>query len=281
MLKVLFTGRGTSGSWQIRGVQIAEAMGAQAMPMASLVDCRAADVIIGVKRIPDDLLHRIRESGKPFVWDVVDSFPQPKCSAWSAAESIAWVRESAARLRPDFIIWPNDRMRADANLGGATIYHHHRPGIQVNPIRERLETLGYEGSVKSLGKLVPAIEKECAKRHIRFVMNPISLADVEGVLAMRSPEFNGYPQQRWKSNVKLSNAHGSGTPFIGALEDGYLETQAGGEFWANDAAHLGLALDALQSQPLRREISERFLRQAITVESIAEQYQETLCAQKF
>jgi hypothetical protein len=280
-MRVLITGRGTSGSWQIRGVQIAQAVGALAIPMASLAQCRAADVIIGVKRIPDELLHRIRESGKPFVWDTVDSYPQPKCSTWNKAESIAWIRETAARIRPVFIIWPNERMREDAGLGGVTVYHHHRPGIKANQIRERLEVVGYEGSAKYLEKLMPEIERECAKRHMRFVMNPENLADVDVVLAMRSPEFNGYPQQRWKSNVKLANAHGSGTPFIGALEDGYLETQAGGEYWANDAAHLGMALDALKPHALRKEISERFLRDAITVESVAEQYRETLCALKF
>jgi len=275
-VRVLITGKGTSGSWQIRGVQIAEAIGAQAIPMASLEECRAADVIIGVKRIPDDLLHRIRESGRPFLWDVVDSYPQPKCSTWNNVESIAWIKETAARLRPDHIIWPNRRMQEDAMLGGTTIYHHHRPGIKVNPVRDRIEVVGYEGSPSYLEGLLPMIQAECAKRHARFVINPENLADVDVVLAMRSPRFNGYMQRHHKSNVKLANAHGSGTPFIGAMEDGYIETCCGAEYWAEDQKQLGMALDWMEPQHVRQEISSRFLSHAITIESVAKQYKETL-----
>lgn len=280
-MRILITGKGTSGSWAIRGLQIAEAIGAQAIPMASLEQCRAADVIIGVKRIPDDLLHRIRESGKPFVWDTVDAFPQPKCSAWNENDSIAWIREAAARLRPDHIIWPNDRMRTDARIGGTTIYHHHRPVTKVNPIRERIEVIGYEGSPNYIEEFRPMIEAECSRRGARFVVNPENLADIDVVLAMRSPRFNGYMQQHYKSNVKLANAHGSGTPFIGAMESGYIETACGAEYWAEDQEELCRSLDWMEPQHVRQEISRRFLSRAITIESVAKQYKETLCALRF
>lgn len=107
---------------------------------------------------------------------------------------------------------------------------------------------------------------------------PASLADVDVVLALRGSWWNGYAQQHWKSNVKLANAHGSGTPFIGAPEDGYLETAAGAEYWATCESDLARALDWLESEQARKSVQQRFLKAALPVEKVAEQYREVLCA---
>lgn len=280
-MKILFTGSGTSGSYQIRAEQMAAALGARAVAMASVEDCRAADVIVVVKRVPEQLLLNIRKSGRPWVYDIVDAYPQPKCTAWVKDVAQAWLKEHLRGLRPDFVIWPNERMQEDAGGRGAVIYHHHRPEIKVNPIRERIWTIGYEGAAAYLEGWREAIEMECRARGARFLLNPERMADVDVVLALRGKAWNGYVQQNWKSQVKLANAHGSGTPFIGAPEAGYLETACGAELWASTHASLSVALDALESHSARQEVSARFLKSAFSIDHAAERYRDVLCALKF
>jgi len=278
-VRLLFTGKGTSGSWQIRGLQVSKALGAAAVPMAGVQDCKAAHAIVAVKRIPDSLLETIRKSGRPWAWDVVDAFPQPKCSAWSRQESIDWLKGEVRRLAPTMVILPNERMRDDLGFGDV-IYHHHRQNLTVNPIRERLEVIGYEGSPTYIWGWAEAIGKECARRGLTFMVNPTQLADVDVVLALRGEGWNGYPQRHWKSNVKLANAHGSGTPFIGSREAGYMETQTGAEHWADDPRELSTALDWLETRDARLAIRERFLGACFTWNMAAHRYREVLCKLK-
>lgn len=279
-MKVLFTGRGASGSYQIRAVQMAAALGARETAMATVEDCRAADVIVVVKRIPEQLLLNIRKSGRPWVYDIVDAYPQPKCTNWTEGVAKAWLAEHLRQLRPDAVIWPNERMQEDGGGSGAVIYHHHRPKIDVNPIRERIEVIGYEGALAYLHGWQEAVEIECRARGARFVVNPERLADVDVVLALRGKSWNGYVQQSWKSNVKLANAHGSGTPFIGAPEAGYMETACGAEYWATTHASLSVALDWLEPKSTRQEVGARFLKSAFTIDHAAERYRDVLCALK-
>lgn len=280
-MKVLFTGSGTSGSYRIRAEQIGAALGARVKAMATLEDCRGVDLVVVVKRIPEQLLIAIRKSGRPWVYDIVDAYPQPRCSSWKQGVAQAWLDEHLRVLRPDFVIWPNERMQQDHGGGGAVVYHHHRPQIDVNPIRERIKLIGYEGAPAYLEGWFQAIEDECRRRGARFVVNPERLADVDVILALRGKGWNGYVQQNWKSNVKLANAHGSGTPFIGAPECGYAETACGAEHWAAAPADLGIALDWLESQNARREISARFLKAAFSIDHAAERYRGVLCGLRF
>lgn len=279
-MKILLTGRGGSGSWSIRGEQIGKALGAKVCRMALPETCSAADLIVVVKRVPDELLQAIRKSGRPWAYDIVDAYPQPLCSAWGETESREWLKEHLARLRPDHVIWPNERMQKDS-IGGSVVYHHHRPNIKTNPIREQIKVIGYEGAESYIESWRPAIEAECRKRGARFVVNPANLADVDVVLALRGEAFNGYPQKHWKSNVKLANAHGSGTPFIGAPEDGYSETACGAEYWARSAEDLSRALDWLEPRETRSEVSARFLKSAFSLDHAAERYRSVLCGLKF
>lgn len=279
-MNLLFTGKGTSGSFKIRAEQLGAAMGAPVVPMASLADCRAADVIVVVKRAPDALLQSIRASGRPWVYDVVDAYPQPACGSWGETESKAWIKEHLARLKPNAVIYPNERMSKDAG-GGKVLYHHHRPGMQRNPIRKEIKRIGYEGAPSYIDGWRKAIEAQCARIGAEFVINPVNLADVDVVLALRDKNHAGYPQRMWKSNVKLANAHGSGTPFIGMPEPGYQETASGCEYWATDGEELGRALDWLAPQSTRQHVSAKFLESAITVERVAEQCKCWIEALKF
>ncbi len=234
----------------------------------------AADVIVVVKRIRDDLLATIRKSGKPWAYDIVDAYPQPTCSDWARDESLRWLRAHINRLQPDLVIWPNAQMQSDFGGGGVVAYHHHRPGIEINSVRERIETIGYEGSPDYIAEWMPAILRESQRRGWAFLINPPRLADVDIVLALRGKRFNGYPQKHWKSNIKLANAHGSGTPFIGADECSYRETAAGGEMFVESADQLHDAFDALEPAAVRRRISEQFLAASkrTDIASIAEEY---------
>ena len=253
-MKILVTGRGgAAGSWAIRAEQLGAAMGAVVKPRATLADMRAADVVLVVKRVPDELLADLRRCGRPWAYDIVDAYPQPACSAWSPAESVQWLRRHLQRLQPDLVVWPNQRMRADGGGAGVVVYHHHRPGIEQNPLRPLVRTVGYEGAAAYLEGWREAIDAECRRLHATFVINPPSLAQVDVVLALRGGPWAGYCQQHWKSNVKLANAQASGTPFVGLPECGYLETASGGEHFVSTPAELGEALRALEPQIARRQ----------------------------
>lgn len=276
-MKIVHTGRGASGSWEVRGVQL----GDTAIPMASAKQLKAFDCIVGVKRIPQPLLSEIRKAKRPWVWDLVDFYPQPACSAWDRKEAIRWARGQIKSHRPDGIIFPTQRMAEDvgANLPNVVIHHHHRQGITRNPIRQAVRSVGYEGSEKYLGGLRSAIETACSKRGWRFVVNPRELSSVDICVAFREGQWNGYVQRHWKSNVKLANCHGSGTPFIGPKEHGYLETSSGMEVWAEEKGELDKALDYLSCKRVRMCTQVKFLDNAISVESCRAQLREFVRAQ--
>jgi hypothetical protein len=270
-MNLLFTGRGTSGSWQVRGEQLGAACGAVVAPNATLAQCEAADLIVAVKKLRPETLAAIRASGRPWVLDVVDFFPQPECAAWSREESIAWVRQKLEVLKPSAVIWPNRRMREDCDTGlpGMVLRHHHRPGIARNPIREQVALVGYEGREAYIAKWRSQIEHECHRRGWRFVVNPERMADLDIVLALRCGPWDSYAGKHWKSNVKLANAHASGTPFIGQTESAYLETASGAEYWTASAAGLGVCFEWLASQSTREQVSDRFVQKAYPVERAA------------
>lgn len=272
-MKILMTGRGTSGSWQIRGVQVGEAIGAEVEPMALR---STADIAIAVKRVPEALAQALR--GR-LVWDVVDAFPQPHGNRWGEGECRAWLAKEIRRLQPIGIIAATKRMAEDcAEFGVPVLWlpHHHRPGIARNPIRPRIDVVAYEGGTQYLDGWRSAIDRECRRIGARFVTNPASLADADVVLALRSD--SGYAPRHWKSNVKLANAHGSGTPWIGCREGGYMEMATGAEQWADDPKELGAALDALASQSARQDVSDRFIRAALPLETVAQRLKTWLMA---
>lgn len=270
---ILVTGKGTSGSWAIRGQQLGAAVGAVVAPQASREQIEAADIAVVVKRLPDNVRYLRR-----WVWDLVDFFPQP--NLWSREEGVAWVRAKIAQHKPTGVIFPNQKMASDCRVPvpHTVIYHHHRPGIVTNPIREQVKTVGYEGCTDYLAEYGPVLLAECSRRSWAFTVNPRSLADLDIVVAVRGGKFAGYLPVNWKSNVKLANAHGSGTPFVGNMEAGYAETKAGGEYWVASPADIAKAFDTLEPQATRLAIRERFLQSVITVESCAGQLRAFLDA---
>lgn len=296
-MKILFTSSGTdNGSWAIRGVQIAAAIGARAIHHATEEDCRRVDLIVVVKRIGPELLENIRSSGRPWVYDIVDAYPQREGVLFDHGQSKQWLCVRLRELMPNLVIWPNARMQQDYGpnsiVSGEVIYHHYRPGIALNPIREEIKTIGYEGREDYLGKWIEPIKRICKANEWRFVVNPKRLADLDVVLALRSDEWNGYPQRHWKSNVKLANAFGSCTPFIGMPENGYIETESplGCEYIVSDQGcirdrgenDLVNFLENLRDQSSRAEIASEYMRwrDNFSIENIAKRYEQVLCAVK-
>lgn len=271
-MHVLMTGRGTSGSWQIRGVQLGAAIGAEVVPNA--IDVARFDLAALVKRPTTDLLQRLRAAGVPIVWDIVDAWPQPQGNDWDRKRCMDWLEEMVTMIRPAGIVAATQAMADDCAGFGVpvlTLPHHARPGLRRNPIRP-IKVVGYEGGEQYIGTWRAAIEEECALRGWSFVVNPSELADVDIVLALR--DSNGYAPRHWKSNVKLANAQGSGTPVICGREAGYLETQSGAEHWADTPEELSAALDALTLTQDRREASERLRAAAPSIDSVAVTYLE-------
>jgi hypothetical protein len=270
-MKVLMTGKGSSGSWQCRGVQLGNALGATVRPLATREDFKAADISVIVKRVPVQLLQDVRAAGKPWVYDIVDAYKQPESSRWTRDQAIKWAHEHLAALKPDAVIWPNRKMREDCDPGlpGMVLPHHHRPGIRNNPIRKHVKRVGYEGAVQYLAEWEQALAAECKRRGWEFVTNPKHLADLDIVVAMRGGDWDGYVPHHWKSNVKLANAHGSGTPFIGQMESGYIETATGCEYWARNTDSLATCFNWLEDQSAREQIHDRFVQAAFPVEQAA------------
>lgn len=271
MTAILVTGKGTSGSWQIRGVQLGAALGARVVPMATEADCRRAQIVIGVKRIPQELAETIRRSGARFVWDCVDAWPQKAASPLTREQAIAWAHAELARLRPEFVIWPNERARDDIGRGGGVLRHHCMGEQPVNPIRERIATVGYHGASRYLDEnLLRAINDACAAEDATFVMNPSSLAEVDVCLALRGAEWHAsYPQRHWKPATKLTNAHATGTPWIGNSESGYKEIGTGFEVWVDDPRALKEALHSLQGLARRHAVHKTFVAARYSVERAA------------
>lgn len=267
-MRILITGKGgKAGSWKMRGEQLGHALGAVVHPNAQ--DAQGFDVAVVVKRTPEQVLKAVE--GRPWVWDIVDAYPQPAAYKWTRDEAINWVRWRIEEMRPSAIIWPTHKMREDCDTGlpGIVLPHHHRIGIEINPIREAVQTVGYEGAESYLGDWREVIEAECEKRGWQFVVNPSRLADLDIVLALR--DGGGYVSGHWKSGVKLANAHASGTPFIGQAECGYLETASGSERWIESRSDLSQAFDSLTPHAERMAVARRFLPSTYCVDRAADE----------
>jgi len=275
-MNVLVTGNGTSGSWAIRGVQLGEAIGATVMPRA--LDVAPYDLAVVVKRAPADVLVRLQRAQVPIVWDVVDAWPQPEGNRWSRETCIGWLRGQMGKFRPVGIVAATLAMAEDCMEFGVPVLalaHHARPGLQRNPIRETVRTVGYEGAEQYISNWRPFIESECQRRGWAFVVNPENLADLDIVVALR--DADGYAPRHWKSNVKLANAQGSATPFVGCREAGYQERAIGNaEKWADTPQEMRAAFDALTPQSERRRASNWMLAVAPTLEQVAARYSEWL-----
>ncbi len=277
-MKILITGKGSSGSWKCRGEQLGGEVG-RVVPKASLRECKAADVIVVVKRLHPSFFRNMLASGKPWIWDLVDFYPQPLCAAWNRQQAISWVHAQIDRAKPSWLIYPNQRMADDIGLPGTVIYHHAKPWITPRCPKAEIKTVGYEGA-EYLGKWRPALEKECAQRGWQFRTDlPVEQIDI--AVAFRDGVHAGYCQRKWKSNVKLANAHAAGVPFIGNPDAAYLETGTDDEIFIKHPDELGYAFDLLTPIEVRERIHDSFTKHAVRLLDVAQQLRGvcSACAQ--
>jgi hypothetical protein len=245
-------------------------------------DLERSDLICFVKRPDPRTIERVREMGKPFVFDIVDSWAQPDDGLQYTDKTKA--RELFApaweRIGADGYIFPTRRMQDD--LGHLvrekiTIYHHFRPQIRLNPIRERVAIVGYEGA-DYLGEWHARIEQACADRNIRFVANPSDYTDLDIVILARGGPHGSFLSRHYKSNVKLANAIGSGTPALVHFEEMSAHDTDTGDvlFFSDQPGSFERQLDRLVTdRALRMQIHDRFLSAAprFHIGNIADQFE--------
>lgn len=282
-VRVLFTSKSSAGAWQIRGEQIA-AMRSNwvAKNRPSDEDIAACDVLCVVKKPVPEVIERARQLGKAIVYDIVDAWAQP-------ADGLKYGSAAAARelfgpawraLKADGYIFPTRRMQLDLGdlvMHGITIYHHYWPQIRRNPMRERVQTVGYEGG-NYLGEWQPLIESACQRRGLRFVANPADFSDLDIVVLARGGEHGSFLARSYKSNVKLANAYGSGTPALVHVDEMSAHDTDTGDvlFFTGRHGSFERQLDRLLESPaLRMQIQHNFLAAAprFHISNIAGQFE--------
>jgi len=278
-MKVSFVGYEGKGTWQIRAKQIAPFIKARLDP--NLLKPSECDAVILIKRPPENLLRRIQKFNKPIIWDIQDSWFQKKedgnMSAYEKADIMKWLKDYLDIVKPIHVIATTSVMKKDLNSLGYSstiINHFHRPNIQINPIREQLKIVGIEGTVMQYGQWPSKLKNICKKKNYVFLENFETSKDklhtFDAVIAIR--EHTGYAATNWKSNVKLANAHGSGTPGIFGEEQSYKDTASGFELWASNEDQVLSSLEYLEPYDIRKNISENFIKNKISIEQIAEDY---------
>ena len=273
--RILITGTGTSGSWKIRGEQLGAAIGAEIMPRAALADCRRADLAILVKRATPEALAAVKAAGLRVVWDVVDAWPQRPGHAMTEREAKRWLKHTLLQLDPFAVVWPTQRMQADARWSGPQIVlpHHAWPRYTTQPLNEVVRVVGYEGAAHYLGRWRAVLEQECALRGWRLEVNG-SLQHADIGVALR--DGGGYPAQHWKSNCKLANLQALGIPALCSPEHGYLESACGSEIWVESAGAIAAAFDQLAPVAERHRLRAATHAARVDLVSISAAYREWL-----
>lgn len=277
---ILVTSSTTAGSWRIRGAQLGTGIGALAVPEATAAQIAVAEKIVIVKKASASLMGRIKAAKKRPVLDVVDPWPQPAGNAWDGQQAAAWLKAYVKGFDPAGIVCTTAAMRHAVSpwLPAIVLPHHARPNQTVNPIRQYVRSVGYEGSARYLDGWRGRIEGECARRGWLFVLNPKELAAVDIVVAFRGGPWRGWATDKFKSNVKLANAQATGTPIILLPELGSTESASGGEVWIEEPGELPGAFDLLTPLGERASRATALLAAAPRLDKIAERYRRWLAS---
>ena len=282
-INACFISNTSAGSWEIRGKQIAEMRAnwiAINKPSEEVIS--KSDIICIVKKPNLKLIDIARKRNIPLVYDIVDSWNQPDDDALYKNDKQArdFFLKKWNEIDADAYIFPTRNM--EMVLGSlvslkTTIYHHYWPQIKINPIREKVRKVGYEG-VHFLGDWEQKIEKICNERGIEFVINPDEFTDMDIVVLTRGGDYASYLARNFKSNVKLANAMGSGTPaLIHYGEMSAHDTDIGDSlFFTDEPGSFERQLDSLiESQALRRTIHENYISEShnYSVDVISDKYE--------
>lgn len=281
--RVLFIGKSRkAGSWAMRGEQIAATRSQWSSSFtARPADLLKCDIVCFVKHVDRAVYSLARKMKKICVYDVIDSWPQPDAYAvyQNRFQAVQFFTQKWKAFDWDALIFANRYMQS--HLGhlapeSITIYHHYRPGILINPIRPVVKRIGYEGNANYLGVWKTRLEQICREKKWDWVINPDQLADLDIGIAVREGEHDGFLANAYKSNVKLANLYGSGTPCImGSAEVSYHETDCGTVPFFTTEKDLRERLSDLESYDKRIALQNDFLkaRPAFSLESVAGIYE--------
>lgn len=279
-MKVIITGRGKSGSWKIRGDQLGQAIGATIAPRYNNFD--GYDRVIAVKRLNDEFLQAVRKSGRPWIWDIVDAYPQPESRSWSEYQAISWLQKAVERAKPRAMVFPTTQMKVDSKFQGPCLVLPHHAWLKYSrqAIRPEVQKIGYEGGEQYLGKWGPKIIKVCADRNWQFIVNG-DLTECDIGVALRDPL--SYADKNWKSNVKIANLQALGLPILCTSEASYKEFASGGEFMIHEdfCDSIGAVLHHMSNYDIRKDIHDIAPDPRFALETVAEEYKRWLLALRF
>lgn len=270
------------GSYEMRGRQMAAMRDEWSSEWAD--GCYPVDIFLMVKKQDS----RAR-GGRRVVLDIVDPWPQKPHNAERGAVikdarmAVRWFVGHFRRMQRvvpiHSYIFPNKRLRKALKKHvphSRTIYHHYHPTIPVNPIREEMRVVGYWGNKDFLGEWLEKISVVCKKMKLQFVVNPDNIGDVDVMVAARGGVYNNFMNRSYKSNVKLANCYGSGTPCVMNPEEAYIETANSEVLFFTTERELAEGLEELRPVKTRRRVHEAHILSSneYSVENIAKQYEE-------
>lgn len=278
-MKLLIAGRG-KGSWTMRGEQLGAAMGARVTTEPTDRDWQWADRVVLVKREAWRWAAHAHARKIPIVWDALDFWNQPADNRFAECLARERLNQALDAIRPALTIGATDAMAAAAGhvFGGAIgLPHHGRLGLVPTPARESFRVIGYDGNAMYLDRWAAALERLCAVRGWRFVINPPDLAAVDCLVALRGGSWDGWQCREWKSGVKLVNAIMAGRPIITQDTAAARELQPAGTI-VHTVADLPLAIDSWVDWSRRQAVVDesRERAPAFTVEAIAARYHRLL-----
>jgi hypothetical protein len=278
-MNVLIVGSG-KGSWQVRGLQLGQAIDARVKRVPMPDDLAWADVVVCVKRSIYEFAQIVHQTHKPLVWDALDFWQQPEQNALSEVDACALLQREITRTMPTLTIGATQAM-AQA-CGGVYLPHHARPGLEPAPITEGSAlTVGYEGTRKYIGRWGHALKTECARRGWMFVVNPKDYRAIDIVVALRDAEHDGWMCREWKSGVKLVNALAAGRPIItqASAADREISTSHG-TFIVSEPYRIATALDVSGADAHRRATLGQAIdaSKAFSLPVVAARYRSMLSA---
>lgn len=175
--RVLFCGAttpGQGGTWQLRGIAMAETRAHwSAIERPTPEDVEAHDVVVVVKWGDPELLAHARKAGKKVVWDACNIYAQitkpPVLVQSIEAGDVVGLTKLLLRAQPaDAVLVANDLMRHDFTAAGARAFavpHALRTDMRRRQgISDGFRTLVYGGPPEGLTEAASAMVAEVGRR---------------------------------------------------------------------------------------------------------------------
>lgn len=274
-MNILFVGAG-KGSWEMRGLQLAAALGAKATAQPTREDWAWANVAVLVKRHGLAYAQQAHLHGLPVVWDALDFWAQPSENGRAEFLCRGALRQQAEAICAHAVIGAT-QAQAFAAPRGYYLPHHSWSGLVPTPPRPQVRVVAYQGGAAFLGAWLGRISRACVARGWRFEVNPQDLAAADILVSYRDGPWDGWACREWKSGVKAVNAQAAGRPIIGQATAARRELLVAGSV-AETPEEFEAALDYWTPLERRERAYEgsRLLAPAYMLSAVAEQYSRIL-----